>query len=720
MERVGIDIKLLLDTAMADHNVDKMNKAFRVLKKEVKSLNKELKLDPKNIEILTKKFDNLKAQEKLALAVLKEYENTRDNLLKSGKFGGDEWNDTITKLEEAEADLYTVQNQISKCEDAIAKANDKWGVFEESVNRIADGVGVLADTLEPLSKASGNFLKGATDGAIEFEDAFADVEKTVNTSDEGFAKIREELRDLATELPTSASDLAHIAGLAGQMNVPAEQIAEFTRAMVDFGNSTDITAERATQDIAQIYNVIGKGGDFSDLDNVLSAIVELGNNSATTESKIVEMFRNISAGASRVGMTEAEMVALASTLSSLGLDKGGASAISKIMTRIDMAVTQGGEDLSAWAEIAKMSGKEFSDAWSEDSANVLLQIVTSMSQMSDEGISMNQILSDLDISEIRQVDTISRLANANEEYAKNIKLANDAYAEGTALSKEAQKRYDTVASKILILKNNLMEFALTIGDILLPYVDWFIESLGQLTDWLNNLSPHTKQLIARVAMVLAVATPLLRVVQTGLGVLGNLRNSLMLIKTVLGLLGGGIVDLVTNIATLIFNMGNWFYIIGVVIGALVLLYNNCDGFREVVDKLIKKIQELWNKFMQTNWIDALGEKFGWFGEIIGALIELIKTLLDWFGKLINKALEFLGLKDSVAEFASGIGGHGNGLQKGLGGNIEMSQSGGFNSGGSMTLNANFSVYTNEVTRADIKSWARWIADDINEELGRRM
>lgn len=715
MERVGIDIKLLLDTAMADHNVDKMNKAFRVLKKEVKSLNKELKFDPKNIEVLTQKFNNLKAQEKLALAVLKEYENTRDNLLKQGKFGGDEWNDVITNIEKAETDLYGVQSQISKCEEAIAKANDKWGAFEEYVGKVADGVGIIADKLEPLSKASGNFLKGATDGAIEFQDAFADVRKTVDTNEEGFAQISKDLREMATTLPTSASDLAHIAGLAGQMNVPAEQVAEFTKAMVDFGNSTDISAEQATQDIAQIYNVIGRGGDFSNVENLLSAIVELGNNSATTESKIVEMFRNISAGASRVGQTEAQMVALASTLSSLGLDKGGASAISKIMTRIDMAVTQGGEDLSAWAEIAGMSGETFQKAWSQDSANVLLQIVKSMSTMSDEGISMNQILSDLDISEIRQVDTISRLANANEEYAKNLKLANNAYQDGTALSEEASKRYDTVASKIQILKNNLMEFALSIGDILLPYVDWFVQSLHELTDWLNNLSPHTKQLIARVAMVMAVATPLLRIVQTGLGALANLRTALMFIKTILGLLGGGIVDLVTKIATMILSMGNWFYIIGVVVGAVILLYNNCDWFRELVNKIIARIQALWDKFKQTNWIETLGEKFGWFGEIIGGLIELVKTLVGWFGDLIDKALEFLGLKQSVEESTGFIGklfgGRGN----------DQIQSGGFSSGGALTLNANFTVNSStSVTRQDVRSWSKWLADDINEELGRRM
>ena len=196
----------------------------------------------------------------------------------------------------------------------------------------------VGEALKPLSDYAGKGLKTAANSAIDFESAFADVKKTVKTTEDEFTSIRAGLLDLSERVPTTASDLAKIAGLAGQMNVGADDIVWFTKKMVDFGNATNITAEEAVTDIAQIYNVIGKGGNFDTLDNLLSTIVELGNNTATTEKDIVQMFTNIAAGASRVGMTEAQMAALAATLSSLNLDKGGASAISKILTTIDKQV----------------------------------------------------------------------------------------------------------------------------------------------------------------------------------------------------------------------------------------------------------------------------------------------------------------------------------------------------------------------------------------------
>ena len=724
MENLGIAIEFQGKTLYFDRTVANMNKAINTLKKEVRLFNKELKVDPKNIEVLTKKMNNLRQQEKLAKDMLAEYRNYLEDLNRRGASPfSEEWKQTVVNIEKAQDKVLGIEQQIAKLDAQMEDLPNAWDKFADVVDKVADGVGKVADKLEPISKASGDFLKGAVEGAVDFESAFADVEKTVTASDEQFDELRVGLRELAKEVPTSASELSKIAGLAGQMNVPAEQIVDFTKAMVDFGNATNISAEQATQEIAQIYNVIGKGGDFSDLDNLLSAIVELGNNSATTEKDIVEMFRNISAGATRVGMTEAEMVALASTLSSVGLDKGGASAISKIMTRIDMAVTQGGDDLKAWAEIAGLSAKEFQQAWGEGASDVLLDIVTAMSTMSDEGISMNKILSDLDISEIRQVDTISRLANANEEYAKNLGLANKAYKDGTALNEEAQKRYDTIASKIEIMKNNFMEFALTIGDMLLPYVDWLIQSVQALSDWLNNLSPHTKLLITRIATILAVSSPLMRVISRvltgvgglvrGIGMIGGVVKTLF---SVVSAFWGFLAPMFGQLATFLATHAGWIGLIMILIGAVVELYNNCEPFREFVDNMIKKIKELWDKFKETNWIEVLGEKFGWFGEIIGGLIELVKTLLSWFGKLIDKALEFLGLKSSIEGFASGMSSHGNGLGKG----INVIQSGGFNSGGSLTLNANFSVYSNNVTRDDVRAWSRWIADDINEELGRRI
>lgn len=722
MEGIGIDIKLMLDDAALDRNVDKLNKDLRLLKKEVGYLNKELKFDPKNIENLNRKFENLRAQEQLASKALKIYKEDLNNLQSQGIISGDAVDQAVLGAEKMQGELFNIQRQMQKCQELIDQQSNGWNVAANALEKASQKAGELADKLAPISKVAQGFLGGAVQSAIDFQDAFADVEKTVSGANRfDFQEISSGLRDMAKEVPTTAEELAHIAGLAGQMNVSKDQIVDFTRAMVDFGNATDITAEAATQEISQIYNVIGKGGDFSTLDNLLSTIVELGNNTATTESAIVEMYRNIAAGASRVGMSEQQMAALAATLSSLGLDKGGASAISKVMTNIDRAVDGNTEALAEWANVAGMSAEEFSQLWNSDASSGLLTVVQGIARMNEEGISMNNTLEDLGIKEIRQIDTLSRLTNANEEYAKNIKLANSAYKDGTALNEEASKRYKTVASQILILKNNFTEFSMAIGEILLPYVEWLIQSFQQITDWLNNLQPHTKLLITRILAIVAVLAPLLLGASKILGFLsmivrnvGLMTQGIKILFSAISALWSFLLPIIQGIGAFIASHALWIGIIFALGVAFKTLYDNCQPFKEFVDKLIQGVKDLWEQFMQTNWIEALGEKFGWIGEVIGLVVEAVKTLFGWMGKLIDKVLEFLGLKGSVEAGIGGLGGMARGITA-----LDVSgmRSGGMMSG-TVTVNNSFTITTNDVTEAAVRNWADLITDRVNENLGR--
>ena len=726
MEDLGITVAISADDADFDNKVSAVNKEITALKQSANRLKKELKLDPSNIDTMRKRVGELSKALEKAKVVYKAWNDMRDKQLAEGA--------TVKELAETEKQINKAHDRVLSLEIALEQANatleeatSNSVKFSEAMSTASKFAGNLADKLEPISKEAQNFLKGAVDNAIDFEDAFAEVKKTVAStghlySDElMFGGLKQDVRDLALELPKTASGIAKVMGLAGQMNVPAEQLKDFTEAMIKFGDSTNITAEEAVTDIAQIYNVIGKGGDFSDLNNLLSAIVELGNNSATTEKDITTMFKNISAGASRVKMTESQMVALSATLSSLGLDKGGASAISNIMTKIDKAVTASGADMQEWAKVAGMSGEAFKKAWSEDSADALLQIVTSMSKMTDEGISMNSIFADLDIKELRQIDTLSRLVNAHDEYAKNIELANSAYEKGSALSEEASKRYETLKSQIQILTNNFAEFALTIGDLLLPFVRDIIDSIGELADWLNALSPEAKKAIAQIIAIVAVASPLLRVLSVILGVLGNLSTWIGNVTSAISFLASGVVDLVSKLAIFIFTHGTLIAVIGAVIAIVILLYNKWEWFRNLVDKLIQKIKDLWNQFKQTNWIETLGEKFGLLGYFIGGVIEVVKQLFNWFGRLIEIAMAFIGISGSVNSFAMAhqSGSMGGGMNVINTGGFGALNSGGFNSGG-ITLNANFSVNSNNITRSDVHSWAEWMADDINYILGRKI
>ncbi|VTS31859.1 phage protein [Streptococcus pseudoporcinus] len=62
---------------------------------------------------------------------------------------------------------------------------------------------------------------------------------------------------MAKQLPASASEIAHVAEVAGQLGIRTEDVLGFTRTMIDMGESTNLSASDAAAAIAKIANITG-------------------------------------------------------------------------------------------------------------------------------------------------------------------------------------------------------------------------------------------------------------------------------------------------------------------------------------------------------------------------------------------------------------------------------------------------------------------------------
>lgn len=723
----GITIVFEGNTVSFDKGVDAVEKGLKVLKKQTTAYMKEFK-KTNDITALRDSIRSLLQEQKLAKIAVREWANEYTNLKnrqtelqKVGKDLSDKekarMESAMNHWEDSKKRLTQIGIQIQKDMDLMAKFVEQPKTLAENLAEAGDKMVALGEATRKLSQASQQFLKDAVNEAIKFEDAFADVKKTVEeTKTTSYEDIAQGLRELAQTVPTTADELAKIAGLAGQMGVNADDIVMFTKAMVDFGNATNITAEEAAQEIAQIYNVIGKGGDYSTLENLLSTIVDLGNNSATTEKEIVEMFKNISAASSRVGMTEQQMAALAATLSSLGLDKGGASSISTIMTKIDMAVSTNSKTLKDWADAAGMSVYQFKQAWGEDAAQTLSALLENLKATVDAGGNLNREFEDLGIKEMRRVDTLGRLVNATDVYNDALRRADAAFVEGNALSLEASKRYETLKSKLQILKNKFDEFKRSIGESLTPILSVIVDFAGKIIDFLNQLPGGINTLITVLTTLMAVLSPLMTI---GGKYLTNL------VKTD-GILG-----------KLVSNFKGFYGVIGTVIAGLVALYLSNEDFRnainqsareiwsvvkpalenlwtifkslwEIISYVIDKVQDLMSKFLDTTagqvfigTIKAIIEIVKVATQIIGGLIEVVKNAFNWFKQLIGVQQESNAIatpRNYVNQLSSG--GYGNMM------------SGGISIQNSFTING-----TEQLSHSRLLQIADVITDRVNENLG---
>lgn len=335
----------------------------------------------------------------------------------------------------------------------------------------------------------------ATKAAIDWESAWAGVQKTVDGSAAQMAVLEGELRDMAKSLPATHEEIAAVAEAAGQLGVSREDIADFTRTMVDLGETTNLTAEEAATSIAQLMNIMQTAPD--EVDNLGAALVALGNAGASTERDIIQMAQRIAGAGAIVGLSEGEVLGLANALASAGIEvEAGGSAISRIMTDIAKAVSQGSEDLTGFARVAGMSADEFARRWESDPADALVTFIEGLGRMNAAGGDVFTTLDELGQSDIRVSRALLSMANAGDLLRESLELGNTAWTENTALTEEAQKRYQTAAAQISMAWNSVKDATIEVGSVIAPIVAGIAGTVGDLADAFGELPDGAKTAVA--------------------------------------------------------------------------------------------------------------------------------------------------------------------------------------------------------------------------------
>lgn len=488
----------------------------------------------------------------------------------------------------------------SGLEQGISKARRDAESLDSTFKRVGDnlsgiGKGLSAAFTAPLVAIGAGALKSA----IDFESAFAGVIKTVDATEEELAVLRQGIRDMATEIPAAATEIAGVAEAAGQLGIQTENILEFTRVMIDLGNATNLSAAEAATALARLANITQM--PQSEFDRLGATIVDLGNNLATTEAEIVDMSLRLAGAGSQVGMTEAQILSFAGALSSVGIAaEAGGSAFSKVMIDIASQVEMGGEQLERYARVAGMSAEEFASAWREDAAAALVAFIEGLGRLGAEGESVFLVLEDLEITEVRMRDALLRAAGAGDLFRESLELGTKAWEENAALTAEASRRYETTESRLQILWNRLKDVALTLGEALLPAfhsaldaIQPLIGVIGGLTEKFAALDEDTRERMVKFAAIFAAAGPVLMA-------LGAFTSAVSALASPTGAVILAITSLVAA--------GTWVI----------------DNWEEIKQKAIE-VKD-WVVRTVQNMVEAVTE---WFGESkLGRAVQSVGNALD--------------------------------------------------------------------------------------------
>ena len=358
----------------------------------------------------------------------------------------------------------------------------------------------IDDIAKPIYVTSAAFAAGgvaAAKFAIDFEDNFAAVKKTVDGTPEQLDAIKQSIIDMTTvginghsAIPLTTAELNELAAAGGQLGIQTENIADFTETMAMLGTATNLVGEQGAATLARFMNVTNTSQDK--ISNLGSAIVDLGNNFATTEAEIAQMALNMGATGNVVGISAQDVLAYSTALSSLGVEaQAGGSSVARIWMDIQSAVSSGGKDLQKFAKLSGKSSKDFADQWKNDASGAFQAFLKGLSESEDQ----IGALSDLGFNNIRDIQALQRLAGEKGLglLTEAIKRANSAWSENTALQTEFDAKAETTASQIQVMKNNLVEAARGFGELLLPTLKNVTGGIAGFAKGLASLDDGAKQ-----------------------------------------------------------------------------------------------------------------------------------------------------------------------------------------------------------------------------------
>ena len=572
----GITVEIGGDTTKLQTALKGLNGEIKSTQTALKDVEKLLKMDPGNTELLAQK-EKLLAQAvdetKQKLETLKTAAEQANTALANGDISQEQYDALQREIVETEQKLKELETQANQSATAVQKI----AATGESLKTTGDNISNAGKKLLPVTAAVTGLGTASVTTAANFESSMSQVQATMGITKDSMST----LDGQSVNTMDALSNLAKEMGASTAFS--ATECAEALNYLALAGYSTQEMADT----LPTVLNLAAAGGiDLASAsDMVTDAMSALGMETAEADTMVDQMAKTASTTNTSVAQLGEGILTIGATAKSI---KGGTAELNTALGILANNGIKGAEGGTHLRNII-LSLQNPTDKAAAQMEALGVSVYDSEGNMR----SMNDILGDLNTSmegmtSEDKANIISTIFNKTDLSSVNALLANTGSTwdslqssienSAGAAPQMADTQLDNLQGQLTLLKSALEGLAISFGQLLMPALKSIVGAVQKVVDWLNSLDEGTKKVIVTVALVAGALGPVLIIVGKVISVVGTIMSIVPKLAGVINVVKGAFAALNTTM------LANPIVLIVAAIAALVAafiyLWNNCDGFRQ--------------------------------------------------------------------------------------------------------------------------------------------
>lgn len=563
----GITVEINGDTTGLSKALQGVNKEIRNTQSQLKDVNKLLKLDPGNTELITQKHKLLQQaveETKKKLQALKEAQKQADEALKNGTITQEQYDGLQREIEETTQKLKSLEDQANQSATAVQKiaaAGDKMKTIGGKLSGVGKDLTMYVSA--PLAAAGAAGVK-----------SFADVDKTMALANKTMGNTAEQANTLNAAMKDAAANSTY------GMSDAANATLNFARAGLD--------AEQSAAALAPAMNLAaGEGGDLDTVSAGLVATINGFHGSFEDAGNYADVFASAcNNSALDVNSLSSAMSVAAPIFASAGYKVNDAALYMGIMANNGIEADKAANSLKTGIARLVSPAKEGAEQMSQ----LGISVTNSDGSMKDS-VTIQKELHDAfaNLSESEQIAAASAIFGKNQ-MAPWLALINTAPEDVDKLngslstcSGTTKDMADTMMSgfggSMEKLKSSVDVLVYSLGQALAPTIQKVVDFLQGLVDKFNSLSPAQQDIIVKIGLVVAALGPLLLITGKLMSAVGSILTAAPQIAGAMTKLSGlakGLTGALGGIAPVLKIIGGIGMVIG---GAIMAVKNFVDMFK---------------------------------------------------------------------------------------------------------------------------------------------